>query len=77
MLAVLTVQTEIPARHRIDLELVGDQRARRAAVLPEQLVHQEPGHMSDASALHQNVEHRAMPVRCTPQSVFLHKPHFF
>src|ERR1700688_387444 len=63
------VQPEIPVCCRAALELVGDQYARRATVLPEQLEHESPGCVPVAPALHQHVEHRPVPVHRTPQPV--------
>ena len=52
LLAVFTVQTEIPVRRSIAFELVGDQHTRRTAVLLEQLAHKALGCGLVAPTLH-------------------------
>ena len=71
VLAMLNVQPTVPVRRSVAPELVGDQNARCASVLPEQFAHQPPCRMPVAPALHQHVEHCAVPVHRPPQPVLL------
>ena len=67
VLLVLNDQPQVPVCRSVAPALVGDQYARCASVLPEQLSHDPFGRMPVAPALHQYVKHRAVLVHRAPQ----------
>jgi hypothetical protein len=69
VLSVFNVQSLVPVCRSVALEFVGDQYARCAAVLLEELSHQPLGRMPVAPALHQYVKHCTVLVHRTPQPV--------
>jgi len=60
VLAVFHVQPQVPICPSVALELVGDQNARCASVLLEELSHEPFSRMRVAPALHQYVKHRTV-----------------
>jgi hypothetical protein len=71
VLSMFHVQSQVTVCRSVAPELVGDQNARCASLLAEQLSHEPFGRMPVAPALHQNVEHRTVLVHRAPQPVFL------
>src|SRR5260370_14203740 len=71
VLPMFHVQSQVTVCRGVALELVGDQNARWASVLPEQLSHEPFGRMAVAPALHPYVEYFTVLVRRAPQPVFL------
>ena len=70
VLAMLDAGHDLSLRRAIALQLVGDQHARRAALLLQELAHQSFGRLLVTPALDQNVEHHAMLIDGSPKPVF-------
>ena len=57
---MLNAQPKVPVRSSVAPKLVGDQNARCASVLLEELSHEPFSRMRVAPALHQYVKHRTV-----------------